>query len=219
MIKHSIFTFLFLSLLTTQIQAKSDKISIGVSATSGAAAGWWIYNKGVSNTVDPGIHLGYDRSHLSMILPVDFSVVLRKNNWRFGIVAGGTWLYEDRMIGSESSDNFGQRYDIAEKAVKFKKLGFVAAYHLIDKKRFSFSPQLTLGSFNIEALHPDKDNFGFKYFFKVEMESSITIVNSLEFLVLPFYEEMAILPKTETNAGMNHRVYSFGIVGGLRYWF
>ena len=111
------------------------------------------------------------------------------------------------------------KYLIAENSVKFWQFSLLGEYDLYSGNRYTLSPQVKAGSFSIETIHPEKDNFDNKFFFELSALNRISLTGNLGLTFRPFYQVMMIQVKQETLPGEKHRIFSLGLALGLRYRF
>ena len=78
----------------------------------GLEAGWWIYNKGFNDTLHSS-HLGYDRTHLAFVIPVEVCFSIKKEKWLLDFGVGTVRIGDNVMIGSEDQRGGRTRYGIS----------------------------------------------------------------------------------------------------------
>lgn len=207
---------IFLCMLSPTVQAQKLKKKFAIEVSSGTDLGWWIYDTGIpqqSNTND----WGRDYTHHSLALGLGLDLLCRFDKFTLGAGVQTSWLFEDDMIGAQDSEFEFDRVDIAEQAVNFTFYSLQASYTLIESKKYSFSPAFRYGIFQIDTVHPERDNFGAKTFLEIGFDNAVRLSN-IELIARPRYRVMKIKPETEKNPGEKHRIYNIGLQLGLRFW-
>jgi hypothetical protein len=197
-------------------QDLSQRFSLEIS--TGAEAGWWIYDKGSDNAAIEN-NLGYDVTHLALILPFDAGLQYEWKKLSLGAGISYRVLNDDIMRSQGFSITGGNQYTIAEERVPFFQYWVQGSYTLADRPNFRFAPVLRFGGFRLESIHPEKANFGAKYFLEGGLHHQIRIWKNLWWILRLKYTFMTIRPVGQTHFHENHRIYGIGANTGLRIYF
>ena len=195
-------------------QEKKEKLA--VSFISGFKTGWWIYHKGLSGS-NGGDDMGWDRTHYEPKISFEGGVTYRYKKIISTVFVGASFYIENEMLEHEDFFPDRKKYAISEGAVDFLEYGLEVGYDLISGPKFQLSPNVGLGFFEIETSHPQKENFGSRYFWHLGVQSKIRKGN-ITWILAPQYQEMTIRPKEEIHKNEKHKIHSFGLNFGLRYW-
>lgn len=190
--------------------------NLAIEATTGVQTGWWVYDKGSTDLAFDN-NLGWDRSHHAPFWPVGIGAFYRIGRFKLGAAIHYSRLFDKTMIGSRDSDVVRDRYPISDGAVKFVKYGLQTEFELIAKMRYTMAPLLRFGWFQIDTLHPEKDNFGRKTFWDFGLTNEIKF-GKLGFIMRLIYSVLEIQPEQARNRNEHHDFYNFGLNLGVRYW-
>lgn len=205
-------TICFLLLLTVFAYSQN---SLNVEFTSGIETGWWVYNKGSTDS-HLANNLGWDRTRHSIFLPAELSVFYQSG--RYGIGAGINYsvFFVYQMVRSTDTYFLPSIYRVSDNSVKFLKMNLLAEFGLIQKVSYSLSPIVKFGLFHIDSTHPRKENFGRKTFWTFGITSEIKM-SKISLVVRPVYNVLTILPREEKEFNEKHNIYSMGLNFGIRY--
>lgn len=195
-------------------QEKKEKLAI--SFISGFKTGWWIYHKGLSNATG-GADQGWDRTHYEPKISLEGGLTYRYKRIVSTVFVSTSFYIENEMLEHEDFFPARKKYAISNGSVTFLEYGLAVGYDLINSRRFKLSPDLGLGFFEIETSHPQKDNFGNRYFWHLGIQSKIR-KGDITWILAPQYQEMTIKPRAEIHKNEKHKIHSFGLNFGLRYW-
>lgn len=210
-----IILLLSIVLVTTGFsQNQSQKLAFSVSTA--VQQGIWIYDKG---TTDERVanNQGYDFSHYRANLSFSTGLVYNFGKLKLGVSYTYRNFFEDNIKKDGDKPFHKQRYKISKGTVKYNQYGILVEYGVIDKKNFSLSPSFEFGTFNIQTIHPEKENFGRKTYFNVGV-ASVLHRNRHDWVFLPLYTEMTILPKVKKAKNEKNRITSIGMQVSYRYW-
>ena len=88
-------------------------------------------------------------------------------------------------------------------------------YEVVRKKNYTFSPNLKFGSFVIQSIHPDRENFGTKFYWEISLVNEISL-SRIRLVIKPEFRSMMIKPKQRMNFNEQHEIKGFGISVGVR---
>jgi hypothetical protein len=200
-----LFLFLLLFSSATIAGQQSDKNLI-LEFTSGANAGWWIFNKGMSD-----IDLGRDQTSLALFVPIQLNVLYRFGQIKIGAGINYSFMKKEDMKNSSSSD----LYPISKKFVTLKKIALISEYDIFQSEFYILSPQLKFGWFDINSIHPDNSNFKTKTFWEFGITNEIKF-SSINFIIRPVYNHAIINSKLGDTKNREHKFYNIGIMAGMR---
>ncbi|MEM6263287.1 MAG: hypothetical protein AAGI38_12320 [Bacteroidota bacterium] len=197
----------------------SQQWKVGLEATTGAEIGWWIYDKG-SNLEGVSNNLGWDRTHLAMMGPYEVTLLVQRERIGVGLVGGIRYLADDEMIASEHTSQIRNKYPITEneESLWMNHTGIQFSYGLIHSPRFTLAPEIRLGFFDLETIHPGKDRFGVKSFWQLSVVHSIKLTPAVEAIVRPTYFQYHISVPDPVNFNERHDIYGIGVNAGIRFW-
>ncbi len=195
-------------------QEKKERLAVGFSTAF--KTGWWIYHKGTTKG-DEAIALGWDRTHYQPKYNLGLAISYKINKLTASVSGSLSWYVEDDMLRHESKSFAKLKYPVSNGSVKFKEVAIDLSYDVIAGEKFQLSPNIGVGTFSINTLHPERDNFGTKLLWHVGIQNKIR-KDKVTWLLNPIYQELTILPKAEVNNGEKHKIHAFGIEIGLRYW-
>jgi len=188
---------------------ESKKFQADIS--SSIASGWWIYTLGTG--------AGIDRTDNEPKLTFEASLIYKPNRLGVGLSVGYSLLFDNFMEAFEDTRARRSKYRIAEKQVELLTYSGLMEYLIYSNEKFSLSPQVKIGGFNISTTHPEKDNFDQQWFWEFGIANEFSINSKWSFVLRPVYQMMAISVKQPLIPGEKHRIFSFGLAGGLRYGF
>lgn len=185
-----------------------------IETSGGFGSGWWTYNKGVAQDGEP---LGWDHTSTRAFTNAGVDFIFKINT--FSIGAGGefSFFHTSSMLASDHSRRNYNKYPVAEKRVLFSKFCLIAEYAAWTGKNFSFSPQVKTGSFTVETIHPEKENFGFRMFFEAGAHNQFRLFRELYLIARPSVCVMTIRSNKNGRQGERHQVFNLNFDIGLRY--
>ena len=189
--------------------------SIKVEFVSGFETGWWVYNKGSTDSQTKN-NLGWDRTRHSIFLPAELNIFYKLDRFKAGVGANYSVFFVYQMVSSKDTYSEPNIYHVAENSVKFLKMNLIAEFDLIQKISYSLSPLVKFGFFEIDTTHPEKENFGRKTFWTFGITNEINL-SKLSLIVRPVYDVLTILPQEEKGKNEKHNIYSMGLNLGIRY--
>lgn len=197
---------------------QSTQAQLSIEISSGAELGWWVQNKGFNDTL-PNFHQGYDRSHLSFMLPAELSLSYQYGDWRFGL--GGAYRYFDDnvLVGTDNARGNYSRYRLQSEnqGVRFWSWQAEIQYLLIQKPKFSFSPFLAFGSFMTNATIPEALLSTIPWHYRFGLELSHILGPHFQWYAKPRYARFHIGYEDAAYRDFQQNVYSIGILTGIRY--
>ena len=204
------YPWLTLVLILLSQAAYAQKTSnFQVEITSSLASGWWIYTLGDG--------YGIDRTDNEAKLSFDAKVLYKPNRFGVGLGVGYSLLFDNSMEAFEDTRAMRSKYSIAEDYVKFLSYYGISEYAIFSGEKAIISPQLMVGGFDLETIHPEKDNFDNQWILEFAVNNEIVTSTRWSINLRPFYQVLGISVKQETLPGEKHRIYSFGLGAGIRY--
>ncbi len=185
----------------------SDKLHIGVS--TGIAGGWWIYTLGTG--------AGIDRTDYKPKITFEGEILYRLKRFGLGAGLGYSLLLVNTMDAFEDTRAQRRKYFIADNHVQFLLYHLQMEYALFSGLKYVLSPQVRIGGFSINTIHPQKENFDNKMFIELSAVNEISLSQRLWLTIRPYYQSMLMSVKEETLPGEQHRISSLGLSFGVRY--
>jgi len=207
----SVFFLLFCLSLSGQ------ELSWRISLEAGIGAGWWVYDKGLTDTL-PHIHRGYDRTHLSFLIPQSMSIGLEYRNLSLGIQAGRSKLEDTRMVSSDHRRGSYNKYSIAAEGLEdipMHHLGGELGYKLVNRPGFTFVPTLILGGLWLEASHPEVQAFDQRFYRAGELRFIVKLYPKVDLLLFPRYTNILLMDRSNPYENSHHNIYGIGLHAGL----
>lgn len=184
-----------------------EKLQIGVS--TGIAGSWWIYTLGTG--------AGIDRTDYKPKITFEGEVLFKFKRFGFGGGLGYSLLLVNTMDAFEDTRAQRKKYRIADNYVQLLQYHLLMEYALFSGPKYTLSPQVRIGGFNIDTTHPQKENFDNKLFIELGAVNEISLSERLWFTIRPFYQVMMISVNEEQLPGEQHRIFSLGLSIGVRY--
>ncbi len=195
-------------ILTLGVTAQhSDKLHIGVS--TGIASGGWIYTLGTG--------AGIDRTDNEAKITFEGEIIYKIKRWGLGAGIGYSILLDNTMEAFEDTRAQRRKYFIADNHVQFLQYHLQMEYALFSGSKYTLSPQVRIGGFNIDTIHPQKENFDNKMFIELSAVNEISLSQRLWLTIRPYYQSMLMSVKEEILPGEQHRISSLGLSFGVRY--
>ncbi len=200
--------FLVLILLSfATIQAQEKAGIPDIEFYGGFDGGWWIYNVG---STDPNYYNteGWERSYASPTFVLGMNLAWQIKKLRIGAGFDRAWFIEDEMIGADHSDGNRDLYDISDGNIPYWSVYGLIGFRLAESKHFSMTPNLRLGYFTIESLHPDQGNFTNKWYFQAAVDMAWE-QTKWALVFRPFYRSRHMKP-IDGNQNESHTIFGFG---------
>ncbi|MBX2843217.1 MAG: hypothetical protein KTR26_15715 [Flammeovirgaceae bacterium] len=191
-------------------QKEKNKYILDISVSFGS--GWWTYYKGIDEN---GIDLGWDRADTSPIAGAEIGFLAKFGNIKPGIFFNVATYFQDEMDASNLTQINWIQYPIGDKFVNFMKFGGQLEIDILEREAFVLSPNIKLGIFLIDTIHPEKENFGSKYFFEIGIKAEKQFPK-FNLYVLPRGSFMTIHPQNVKAKGEIHKIYGYGVNMGMR---
>ncbi len=207
MIKGLLTTLLVIILTLGATAQPSDKLHIGIS--TGIAGGWWVYTLGTGS--------GIDRTDFKPKITFQGEVLYKLKRFGLGVGLGYSLLLVNTMDAFEDTRAQRRKYFIADKHVQLLQYYLQMEYALFSGSKYTLSPQVRIGGFNINTTHPQKENFDNKMFIELSAVNELSLSQRLWLTIRPFYQSMLISVKEEILPGEQHRISSLGLSFGARY--
>ena len=211
------FMAIMVFLIPFWLKGQSNEPKFHLQLLSGTEAGWWVYNKGSTDTL-PQIHRGYDRTHFAFMLPIELGMVLTYPQLEWGLSFTFLTLYDDELISSAHSWRKYRIYPLTtdEHQVRLFQWGLSGSYIWIDRPRYEFQAGIKLGGFHlIEVLEVDSP-FGLKWFQEILLTQKVRINRHFDLMLVPKVARMRIQVRNSPYAGERHDIYRIGFHLGLR---
>ncbi len=207
-----LFTF-FLILISFSSWCQEVQFEIG----TGAEVGWWVYNRG-SHSKEIFNTEGWDRSHLSLSTPINFSIHYKIQRFHIGAKIDYVFWFNEKMMAAEDSDELKARYLVTEGLyVNFCNYMLSAKYELLQKKSYILLPYVKMGAFWENSIHPQKNNFGKKWATEIGFENQVFKKNHFLWIKLKYLEKR-INPKQALFFYEKHHFYALGAEIGIGFW-
>ncbi|WP_044240003.1 hypothetical protein [Flexithrix dorotheae] len=203
---------IFLLGYTGSIYAQQAQKKFLLDFSVSIGSGWWTYYKGIDEN---GIDRGWDRADTSPIAAGEIGFLARFGKVKPGVFIGIATYFQDEMDASDLTQLNWDQYPIGDKFVNFLKFGGQLEIDILEKKSFTLSPNLKAGSFYIDTVHPEKENFGSKYFFEIGIKAEKEF-SKFSLYILPRGSFMTIQPQMENAKGELHKIYGYGVNIGAR---
>ncbi|MCI4666626.1 MAG: hypothetical protein MRZ79_00590 [Bacteroidia bacterium] len=188
-----------------------------ISFEAGLGAGWWVYDKGQTDTL-PQIHRGYDRTHLSFLIPQSISVSYSTEKILLGVQAGRTRLEDSRMVSSDHRRGSFNKYSIAEDGIDYIPITYLVGkigWHIIRKPRFRLTPVFLAGLTQVRAQHPESLTFSRRIYRAGELHFSVALSPNVNLLLYPRYTNVLFRDLNSKYLQSKHNVYGIGLHAGL----
>ncbi|MEM7374649.1 MAG: hypothetical protein AAF587_39020 [Bacteroidota bacterium] len=212
MIRHLLLVMMLCPML---LQAQSLPIHVELGA--GAGAGWWVYNKGLTDTL-PSIHRGYDRTHLSMVWPTEIAVSYSHKQWEWGLALGQRTLSDNQMIGSDHRRGRSRKYTISvegKKNVPIQHLSLFGRGYLLKRRHVWIGASGSIGVFYMVHQHPQKFSFRKHIAQEIGIVHLIWLSPHLALTIHPQVSNYRITTESPFD-GEKHNIYSLAARVGVR---
>lgn len=209
--------FLLICLLCMSSLVCAQKGGFSFEIGTGMGAGWWVYDKGVTDTL-PSIHRGYDRTHLAAMWPSELSGIYTAGRWSVGLGIGYLFLDDKRMVGSEHRRGRSRKYNVAAKdraGIFIRHANLQGQYYLIQNARLSLGAQLRVGLFQMVHAHPRASTFRLHLSQEFGLVHLIPLTSHFSLYIRPQFSNFRIWTADGFD-GERHNVYSLSGVIGLR---
>lgn len=189
---------------------------LSLSVQSGTELGWWVYNKGWTDTL-PTVHQGYDRTHLSFVAPVGLQLQYQHQRWEYGLGLQFRVLFDDVLIGSDHRRGGRNQYNLSRNG---SDVGFVLwqghlAWLALEKGRYQLWPQVQLGGFRPIATHPREQFFQYFVLYSLGLEQRVRMGDNWALQLSPRYVEQTIFTGPGAYEGETHKIYTIGLILGI----
>ncbi len=193
-------------------QERTSKLSLDLVA--GAQPGWWVFNRG-STSPEIFNDLGWDRTDNKITLSVGGTLLYHWGRLKVGAGVDHARFLETFMEAFEDTDSNRRIFRISNGAVTFWKYFLQTEFEVLRKKNYVLSPNIKLGSFDIQTLHPDRENFGEKRFLEIGLVNEVTI-SGVRVIIRPEFRSMTIRSIQRSNFNELHNIKGFGMSIGVR---
>jgi hypothetical protein len=197
-------------------QSPEEKGDFMADVNGSFEIGWWVYYKGMEP--DSLYQLGWDRTDSRNTTSIGFDLWYRIRRLYIGLGTNFNAFLVDKMEEFEDQVDGRRRYAISDRAVTYVKYYGQLEYAIFQSSKYDFNIHGRFGGFSISTTHPESDNFGRRTFYELGISNYVHF-KSLTLIIRPKYSDMTIRPIEETYPGEIHKLRSYGISAGLRYWF
>ncbi len=196
--------------------AQLPEKALWVEVAGGGGSGVWTHNKGTSSNGQFNTE-GWERSHSSAFVNTEFNVAFRYRRWTVGL--GGTYdMFLDRTIyAADHSDNNPNLILFAENNfLRLNRVYLIGGYNIVHKPKYRMGPQVKMGRFWENSIHPDKANFKRFFTWEVAIDNEVQLAKRFVLALRPHYVSYIIYPENRVSKSERHRIFDFGMVIGLR---
>lgn len=192
---------------------------IGLRAGSGIGVGWMIYHQGLS-TDGSNQSLGYDRTYVSMLFPVEAEVIWKSGKLQIGAGAMRTVMYDDLMIGTTDRRGDKNKYKVAPpgKNLLYQGAWVSGSWTLNPTNHIHISPGLRIGTFDSNTTHAAWNLLGPSWLFTPKVDVSWQLFHNLSMWVSPQYVHLWRNDGEASRVEENLHLYSIDIRAGFLVW-
>jgi len=148
-----------------------------------------------------------------LFAPIQLNILYKINQIKIGAGITYSLMFKTEMKNPSNSS----LYPIAENAVTFKKIAIIFEYDIYKGAFYTISPQLKFGWFDINSVHPDKNNFKNKNFWEFGITNQFQF-SSFSLIIRPVYNYANITSQLGDIKNREHNFYNVGITVGLRFF-
>lgn len=197
------------------LRVMGQKPQLFLQADAGGGAGWWYY----LYQQDALLGERMDRSHLDASLSTAFRVRLQGK--RLGIALGYQLrsLRDDELVAYDDRVGFRHRIPLAEPGGSVDRhcIGLNFSYAFVNKPAYQVTAEIELGTFSLNSLHPDQDNFGQRMYRQFHLTQHIRLAPRFFFLAQMQFSRSHVWMIAPTFPGEKHQFVSVGLNGGFEW--
>lgn len=192
---------------------------IGIRAGSGIGVGWMIYHNGLS-TDGLNQSLGYDRTYVSLLFPVEAEILWKSGRLELGAGAMRTIMYDDFMIGTTDRRGDKNRYRVApaDQNLLYEGVWLSGAWILNPTNRIHISPGLRIGTFRSNTIHPAWNLLGTAWLFTPKVDVSWELFDNFSCWISPQYIHLWRNDGVGSRVDENLHLHAIDIRAGFLFW-
>ena len=192
---------------------------VAIQVGGGTAVGWMIYHNGLSDDPEPQ-SLGYDRTYVSLLLPIEGEVSWTNGNLRLGLGISHTIMYDETMIGSTDRRGNRNRYRVSppDKTLLFDAAWLSGSWQLPHEGKLALRPALRIGTFRSNITHPAWPTLGPRWLLVPGIDISYPLSQRLDLWVCPQYFHLWRNDSNLSRSKESLHLYSLDVRLGLRLW-
>lgn len=192
---------------------------IGIRAGSGIGVGWMIYHNGLS-TDGTNQSLGYDRTYVSLLAPIEAEIIWKSGRLQIGAGAMRTVMYDDLMIGSTDRRGDKNRYKVAPigKNLLYEGAWISGSWTLNPTNNILISPGIRIGTYSSNTIHPAWNLLGPAWLFTPKVDVSWELFDKFSLWVSPQYIHLWRNEGEDSRVNENLHLYSIDIRAGFLIW-
>lgn len=192
---------------------------VGIKGGSGIGVGWMLYHNGLS-TDGSNQSLGYDRTYVSLLFPVEGEVIWQSNRLQLGIGAMRSVMYDDNMIGSSDRRGDRNRYQVAPegKNLLYEGLWLAGSWVLNPRHRIQLSPGIRIGTFRSNTIHPAWDTLGPSFLVTPKVDITWPLFRNLSAWISPQYIHLWRNDGPTSRVQENLHLHAIDIRAGFLLW-
>jgi hypothetical protein len=186
-----------------------------IQADAGVGAGWWYY----LHQQDDLLGERMDRSHLDASISTAVRLRLQRERVSVGLAYQLRSLRDDELVAYD--DRVGNRHRIPLApnggSVERHCVGLNLGYLLVQKPAYRVGFEVELGTFSLNSLHPDQDNFGFKMYRQFHLTQHFRLAPRFFFIGQMQFSRSHVWMINPAFPGEKHNFISVGINGGFEW--
>lgn len=192
---------------------------IGIKAGSGIGIGWMIYHNGIS-TDGTNQSLGYDRTYVSVLFPLEAEILWKADRLQIGIGAMRTIMYDDVMIGSTDRRGDKNRYRVAPDGenLLYEGIWLSGSWTLNPTHHIQVSPGLRLGTFRSNTIHPAWNLLGPSWLVTPKVDITWRLYQNLSAWISPQYIHLWRNDGEGSRVDENLHLHAIDIRAGFLFW-
>lgn len=192
---------------------------LGIRAGSGVGVGWMIYHNGLS-TDGLSQSMGYDRTYVSLLFPIEAEVIWKSGRLQLGAGAMRTIMYDDDMIGSTDRRGDKKRYKVAPagKNLLYEGAWISAAWTLNPTNHILISPGVRIGTFRSNTIHPSWNLLGTAWLFTPKVDVSWELFDRFSLWISPQYIHLWRNDGEGSRVDENLHLHAIDIRAGFLIW-
>lgn len=192
---------------------------IGLRGGSGIGVGWMIYHNGLS-TDGLNQSMGYDRTYVSLLFPVEAEIVWKSDRLQLGMGAMRTVMYDDVMIGTTDRRGDRNRYRVAPAGenLLYEGAWISGSWTLNPTNRILISPGARIGTFRSNTTHPSWNLLGASWLFTPNVDVSWELFHNCCLWVSPQYVHLWRNDGEGSRVSENLHLHAIDIRAGFLFW-
>lgn len=187
-----------------------------LQADAGVGAGWWYY----LHQQDDLLGERMDRMHLDASISTAFRVRLQGKRAGIALAYQLRSLRDDDLIAyNESVGNQRRRIRVAELggAVDRHLVGVNFGYSFVQTPAYQVAAEIELGTFSLNSLHPDQENFGFRMYRQFHLTQHIRLVERFFLIIQMQFSRSQVWMIEPAFPGEKHQFVSTGLNVGFEW--